>query len=67
MNVQEIVIQYLRQNGFDGLYYPGECGCEINDLAPCGEMTGQCEPGVKKSCTCGEGCDWDIGPKGDGG
>jgi hypothetical protein len=20
-----------------GLYYPGECGCEISDLAPCGE------------------------------
>jgi hypothetical protein len=63
MNVREIVIQYLRQNGFGGLYCPGECGCTIDDLAPCGEMVEACESGVKEPCTCGEGCDWDMGPK----
>lgn len=38
MNVEQMVEQYLRDNGFDGLA-PGNgepCGCRIGDLAPCG-------------------------------
>lgn len=27
----------LKAGGYGGLYYPGECACDINDLAPCGE------------------------------
>ncbi len=36
MNVREIVIQYLREHGSDGLYHPiHDCGCWIDDLIPC--------------------------------
>lgn len=27
----------LEQNGFSGLFVPGECGCTVKDLAPCGD------------------------------
>lgn len=27
----------LKDGGYSGLYYPGECACGIDDLAPCGE------------------------------
>jgi len=39
--------KHLIENGFDGLYYPGECGCEVSDLAPCGEGSLSCKPGYK--------------------
>lgn len=26
----------LKAEGFGGLYVPGECGCSLDDLAPCG-------------------------------
>lgn len=39
MNSTEKILTYvsqkLRANGFSGLYYPGGCGCGIDDLAPC--------------------------------
>lgn len=52
---------WLTRRGFDGLYYPGECACKVDDLYPCGERQ-NCEPGVLKPCpeTCGEH-DWHIG------
>lgn len=33
----------LEAQGYSGLYYPNECGCGIDDLAPCGECG--CDPG----------------------
>ncbi len=64
MTVKEIVYRYLSDNGYDGLYFSGECGCEISDLAPCGEMNEKCEAGYKKDCDdlCDHefGCDWHI-------
>jgi hypothetical protein len=47
----ERVIGKLKKNGFSGLYSDKQCGCEIGDLAPCGEfmMGGEymndCRPG----------------------
>lgn len=43
----------LKSGGFTGLYYPGECACTLDDLAPCGEcqrdegeeFINDCEPG----------------------
>jgi len=43
----------LSAGGFDGLYVPGECGCTLEDLAPCGgcdrdegkTFINGCEPG----------------------
>jgi len=45
MNALEIVKKYLEENGYDGLYYPGECACENDDLAPCGEDISKCDAG----------------------
>ncbi len=67
MRVKEIVKEYLKQHGFDGLYND-QCGCEVDDLAPCSEFGWDCKPGYKTSCipeSCpadGE-CDFHIGPK----
>ena len=33
----KIVKTYIRECGGDGLVCPGECGCGIDDLVPCGE------------------------------
>jgi len=53
--------RWLKRRGFDGLYFPGECACKVDDLYPCGERC-DCKPGVLKPCDCGEH-DWHIGPK----
>jgi len=51
MTVIEIVREYLEKNGFDGLFNEqGECACELNDLAPCGEIGVDCEAGYKVDC-----------------
>lgn len=48
MKVKEIVKKYLQDNGFEGLFTPNECGCELSDLYPCGsECVLDCEPGYK--------------------
>lgn len=43
----------LKEGGYSGLYVPGECGCTLDDLAPCGECQREndedyingCDPG----------------------
>ena len=70
MTVKEIIKEYLKTNGYGGLY-SGFCGCEMEDLFPCGEYCGQCEPGYKvlvpedereyDECLWDEG--WFITPK----
>jgi len=42
MTVKKIVENYLRKNGYDGLYAE-ECGCCLDDLMPCGECCDNCE------------------------
>ena len=45
----EIVKKYLIENKCDGLF-SDDCGCRVDDLAPCGPPCGgdfsQCKPGV---------------------
>lgn len=81
MTVLKIVTEYLKANGYDGLYsIDGECGCKIGDLAPCGQMPTDCKAGFERPCPGFPqsqdetdefgGCDcgsWHIGPwpKGD--
>ena len=60
-DVLEILEAWLERNGFDGLYQPGVCACLGNDLAPCGQIQGDCKPGFKRPCNCGEVCEWHIG------
>ena len=54
MNVR--VLEYLKKNGFDGLFNDnGECACDLADLCPCdSEGIEECQPGHKKPCDCGE-------------
>lgn len=59
ISVLQIVKQYLRKNGFDGLACDG-CGCGLDDLMPCvGDITGmvECKPAKRYACdgTC-SGC-----------
>ena len=36
--IVSFVTAKLVMNGFGGLYFPGECGCEVGDLAHCGRV-----------------------------
>ena len=61
--VIEIVAEYLEANGYGGLFHNGDCGCELNDLAPCCEALTDCEAGYRVvgcDAQCGQGCDWHI-------
>lgn len=49
-SVYEIVQEYLKKNGYDGLA-TDDCGCELSDLFPCGaEGVEKCEVGHKEDC-----------------
>ena len=66
MNVIEITKKYLEENGYEGLVSQnGQCGCGLEDLAPCDESISNCEPGYKvpcgPDCPAGGGCDYHIG------
>ena len=66
MTVREIVVEYLRAHGYDGLWTndcgDDGCGCLIDDLAPCCcESFFECEPGYKLPGN--EDYDFLVGPK----
>lgn len=66
LTVLEIVQAGLIANGYDGLCNPDEgCECEVCDLAPCGEISGECTAGWKVPCSCGDH-DWHISSASDG-
>jgi hypothetical protein len=50
MTVKDIIEKYLRENGYDGL--AGEdCGCGLDDLAPCCEpIPADCVPAYRVMC-----------------
>ncbi len=49
MTCHDIVKEYLKVNGYDGLANPGlECGCGLEDFRPCCEFGMDCEPGYKQ-------------------
>ena len=58
MNVKKIVAEYLKKHKYDGLVnLDVPCGCLLEALAPCGEMSEKCRPGYRKDvdedCQCG--------------
>jgi hypothetical protein len=55
MTVEDIVHGWLNEHGYGGLYSDsGGCGCELDDLWPCGYHFNDCKPGYKVQCdgTC---------------
>jgi hypothetical protein len=42
--VNDILIQWLCANGYDGLATDG-CGCHVTDMMPCSSYCGSCVPG----------------------
>lgn len=69
MDTKDIIIKYLNENGFDGLFnFDAPCGCLATDLAPCGNLSSDCKPGYKIICKpedC-DGCICDCGGPADG-
>ncbi|MBL7006356.1 MAG: hypothetical protein ISR78_04665 [Spirochaetia bacterium] len=48
MTVVDIIVNYLEENGFDGLCNPdGECGCCFCDFVPCENVEIECRPAYK--------------------
>ena len=53
MTTKEIIENYLRENSFDGLVQIDlECGCGLDDLAPCDQIGLDCEPAYRVPCDC---------------
>lgn len=48
MNVKEIVVKYLDENGYDGLAAE-DCGCGKRELFVCGEICLHCKPAYKRT------------------
>jgi len=69
--VLDLVRAALTAGGYDGLYnVAGECGCETDDLDPCGHLGPECCAGYR--APCGDHCDhgyqvspgdWHIGAR----
>jgi hypothetical protein len=53
LTVKEIVTKYLKDNGYGGLFDPGNgdpCGCRLDDLMPCAEYGLECVAGYEVAC-----------------
>lgn len=60
-NIRDIVDQWLRANGYDGLAGE-ECGCECGDLMPCDDPNiDNCVPGHKIPCPTPDDCEYMFG------
>lgn len=46
IDVKQMAAVYIKEHGYDGLCND-ECGCGIDDLAPCGEVMGTCTAAFK--------------------
>ena len=41
----QVLVDALRCDGFTGLYWPGECGCTLDDISPGDCFHNGCMPG----------------------
>jgi len=53
MTVREILIDYLKANGYDGLCTE-DCGCGLDDIETCSNMQTDCKPAHLWKC---DGCE----------
>jgi len=60
MEVTDIVIKFIEENGFDGLYnYDLGCGCGKDEYFSCGELQMECCAAYRHESpdTCPKDCD----------
>jgi len=51
ITVSNMIIEYLNNNKYEGLCCPEkDCGCGLDDLAPCEENIMKCYPAYKCEC-----------------
>lgn len=63
MTLQQIVREWLKANGYDGLCDCNlECGCSVDDIMPCAEPGTECEAGYQKKGDKDSGYDFVIVP-----
>lgn len=56
-NLREIVRDWLKCCGFDGLFNYGNCACSVDDLMPCCEPSPDCMAGYAIACCeCSNTC-----------
>ena len=66
MNLKDLAIDWLKRNGYDGLYSDGgSCGCVLDDLMPCCGPSEDCHAGyrvpcVPETCEAYGDCEWHI-------
>ena len=57
VSVKDIVEAFLANEGYDGLCNPDvSCGCGLEDLVPCGEISMDCRAAYRRKLPCGEDC-----------
>lgn len=66
-NVREILADWLRHHGYDGLFNDGVCACSVDELMPCLEPSSECQAGYAVACCecacqdeCPSGGDFDY-------
>ena len=64
IDVRQILAEVLRDLGYDGLCNSDmECGCTLDDLAPCDESPWGCVPGyLDREAAREHDCDYWISP-----
>jgi len=63
MDAKEIIKEWLKTRGFEGLAGDG-CGCSLDDLMPCDQFSIECAPAYRRKCDK-ENCDSDCDGPGD--
>lgn len=49
MTVKKILFDYIKENGYDGLYVPDVCSCSIDNFMHCKDGFTDCHPGYFNS------------------
>jgi hypothetical protein len=59
LSLIDFIKECLAEKGYGGLYYHGECACEIGNIFPCGKSANllECRPGYKKPASPESGYD----------